>query len=82
MEADRTPGQKPVYARIAHTSFSRVVQAWPDGVGPVFQFMTTMDWVNKDSFEAAFYSEEEQDKLAENLSKLGDFLFLVSEILI
>lgn len=67
---------------VIHTSFSKVVQAWPEGGGPAFQFIATMDWENRDSFEAAFYAEEEQARLAENLKKLGDYQFLVSEILI
>lgn len=67
---------------VIRTDFARITECWPDGSLPDFRFQTTADWADRDSFEAGFRNDEAQSQLRENLKKLGDYTFMVSEILI
>ena len=70
---------------VTRTDFGRVDEQWtPDNwhAKPPYRFMTTADWPDRQSFEKSFYDIKEQAALLENLKKLADPVFLVSEILI
>lgn len=70
---------------VMRTDFARVSERWtPENfqAAPPHRFMTTADWPDRASFEKAFYDIKEQAALLENLKKLADPVFLVSEILI
>lgn len=63
---------------VVASQFHRVLQ---DGE-PVYRFMTTVDWPDRESFERGFYDPQVQANLEENLKKISDPLFLVSECLV
>lgn len=67
---------------VTHTDFARVDDSWPAETTPPYRFITTLDWPDRESFEAAFFDPEEQAALQENLKKLADPVFLISEVLI
>ena len=70
---------------VIQTDFARVDEEWtPEKwhAKPRYRFMTTAVWSDRASFEKAFYDIKEQATLLENLKKLADPIFLVSEILI
>jgi hypothetical protein len=52
------------------------------GAEPAYRFMTTVDWPDRESFEKGFYDPRVQAELDENLEKISDPLFLVSECLV
>ncbi len=52
------------------------------GTAPAYRFLTTLDWPDRDSFEKGFYDPRVQAELKENLEKISDPVFLVSECLI
>ena len=67
------------------TDFGRVDQQWtPAGMQPgaPYRFMTVADFPDRDAFERAFLTQQAQDKLREDIKKIDNPLFLVSEILI
>jgi hypothetical protein len=49
---------------------------------PAYRFMTTVDWPDRESFERGFYNPQVQTDLKENLKKISDPLFLVSECIV
>lgn len=61
--------------------FGRTIRAWPDDKVPRFRFITTIDWPDLESFEAAFYAPDVQAGLNENIKKLGEFEYSIAEIL-
>jgi len=63
------------------TDFGRVVRAWPDDAKPRFRFVTIVEWPDMASFERAFYAPDVQARLLENIKKLGEFDYSISEIL-
>ncbi|MCG8352522.1 MAG: hypothetical protein MI924_32555 [Chloroflexales bacterium] len=68
---------------VIRSDFARIEQAWPDEAhSPLYQFMTTADWPDMESFQNAFYDPAYQESLRENLKILKDPLLLISEILI
>jgi len=67
--------------RMLRTDFARVVGGWPDGAVPRFRFVTTLEWPDLAAFESAFYAPEVQAGLLENIKKLGDHEYAVTEIL-
>lgn len=67
---------------VLRTDFARVGESWPPGTTPPYRFMTTADWPDKETFEAAFYDPAEQAALKENLKLLKDPVFFISEILV
>jgi hypothetical protein len=52
------------------------------GAAPAYRFLTTLDWPDRESFEQGFYDPRVQAELKENLEKISDPVFLVSECLI
>lgn len=66
---------------VVRNEFSRIDRISPHDIVPSFRFQTIVDWPDRESFEAAFYSEQAQDKLRKDQEKLGDQIFIVSEIL-
>ena len=66
---------------VVRNEFSRIEDISPDGTLPKFRFQTIVDWPDRESFEASFYSEEAQDKLRKDQDKIGDQVFIVSELL-
>ena len=66
---------------VLRTDFSRVDEQWPGAHKPPYRFMTTVDFADRQSFEAGFLSEPAQAKLEEDLKRVADPLFLVSEVL-
>ncbi len=67
---------------VLRTDFARICESWPDGSLPPYRFQTTVDWADRASFEQGFYDEQSQAALKENLKKLGDYTFFVSELLV
>ena len=67
---------------VVRTDFARITEIWPEGSLPSYRFQTTINWPDRESFDAGFHDEAVQAKLHENLKKLGDYSFTVSEILI
>ena len=67
---------------VIRTDFARITDSWPDGSLPPYRYQTTADFPDRESFEVGFQSEESQARLNENLRKLGDYAFFVSEVLI
>lgn len=53
-----------------------------EGSEPPHRFMTTVDWPDRESFERGFYDSQVQAELKEDLKKISDWVFLVSERLI
>jgi|SRR5215208_3028899 len=52
------------------------------GADPAYRFLTMIDWPDRESFEKGFYHPRVQAELKENLEKISDPVFLVSECLI
>jgi hypothetical protein len=67
---------------VRYTDFARVVEGWPPGAPTPHRFMTTADWPDWESFQAAFYSPGAQAKLHEDVKRISDFVFYISEILV
>lgn len=67
---------------IIQTDFGLITESWPDNNAAKYRFMTTMDWPDRKSFEAGFYEEQVQVDLKENLKRLGEYTFMVSEIIV
>ena len=67
--------------QMLNTDFGRIVGAWPQDAVPRFRFVTTVEWPNMSAFEEAFYESDVQAGLRENIKKLGDFEYSISEIL-
>lgn len=67
---------------VAKVDFSRFAESWPAGTKPRHQFVTTMDWPDRASFDKAFYEEDFQTQLRGDLDMMDDPVFLVSEVLV
>ncbi len=70
---------------VVTTDFGRIDQQWtPSGMqaGVPYRFMTVADFADWESFERGFLAQDVQDKLREDIHKIHNPLFLVSEILI
>jgi hypothetical protein len=67
---------------VVRTDFARITDCWPKGSMPEFRFQTTVDWPDRNSFEEGFNNEAVQASLRENLKRLGDHSFMISEILV
>jgi hypothetical protein len=52
------------------------------GAAPTYRFLTTLDWPDRESFEKGFYDPQVQAELEENLQKISNPLFIVSECLV
>jgi len=66
---------------VLRNEFSRIDDISPDRTIPNYRFQTVVDWPDRKTFEAAFYSNAAQDKLDEDRKKIGDQVFIVSEII-
>jgi hypothetical protein len=66
---------------VVASEFHRVLADADDGA-PAYRFMTTVDWPDRESFERGFYDPQVQAGLKENMEKISDPMFLVSEQLI
>jgi hypothetical protein len=66
---------------VVRNEFSRIDDISPNGILPKYRFQTIVDWPDQETFEAAFYSDEAQEKLRSDQEKIGDQVFIVSEIL-
>ena len=66
---------------VVRSDFSLIDDISPNGAVPNYRFQTIVDWPDRDSFEAAFYNKKAQDKLRNQLGKIGDQVFIVSEVL-
>jgi hypothetical protein len=67
------------------TDFGRIDQQWiPAGIqdDAPYRFMTIMDFPDRETFEHSFLAQNVQDKLSEDLKRIHNPLFLISEILI
>jgi hypothetical protein len=67
------------------TDFGRIDQHWtPEGMqnGAPYRFMTIADFPDRETFERAFLTPEAQGDLNNDLKRIHNPLFLVSEILI
>jgi hypothetical protein len=60
------------------TSFHRIYQT-PGEAKPRYRFMTTADWADRESFENGFYDPNVQKALQQDLQRIRDAVFLVSE---
>jgi hypothetical protein len=67
---------------VIRTDFARIDGAYPDSVQAPYRFMTTADWPDRETFAKVFYAAEFQATLQENIKKIHEPLFLISEILI
>lgn len=67
---------------VVRTDFARITDCWPIGSMPSYRFQTTIEWPDRETFEASFYDETVQAKLKENLRRIGDYSFFVSDVLI
>lgn len=66
---------------VIRTDFAKVEARFPGDQPLVYRYMTTADWPDRETFERGFYNAQVQEELAENLKKIADPLFLISEIL-
>lgn len=67
---------------VGRTDFARITDCWPIGSMPGYRFQTTLEWPDRETFEISFYDETVQAKLKENLRRVGDYSFFVSDVLI
>lgn len=66
---------------VVRTDFALVTSALPGAAPARHRFMTIAEWPDRESFERAFYAPEAMAALEENLQKLADPVFMVSEVL-
>jgi len=66
---------------VVNASFGRIVEEWSSGMAGGYRFQSTVEWPDRPSFERAFYSDQAQADLKRNLEKLGDYRFIVTELL-
>jgi hypothetical protein len=66
---------------VLRSSFGRVQDQWSNHAAPDFAFHSTVEWPDRPTFERAFYDSRAQADLTRNLGKLGDYRFIVTEIL-
>ncbi len=66
---------------VIRTDFSLITRSWPKDIAPKFRFQTIVDWPDVESFEKAFFNDSAQKKLKDDNEKIGDSLYIVSEVL-
>ena len=66
---------------VIRTDFARIDHAWPPGTSPRHRFMTIAEWPDRESFEEGFYHPAIQAGLQEDVKKITDAVFMISEIL-
>jgi len=67
---------------VVRTGFARIIDRWPEGAMPDYRFQTIVEWPDRASFEAGFHDDAVQAKLEKDLERLGEYSFVVSEVLI
>ncbi|MCC6617323.1 MAG: hypothetical protein IT320_27870 [Anaerolineae bacterium] len=67
---------------VLRTDFARVDYRWPGQAQPPYRFMTIAEWPDRETFERGFYDPQVQLELEENLKKIDNPLFMISEILV
>lgn len=67
---------------VVYTDFAKIEATWPGTQDSPYTFMTIADFSSKQVFEDMFYSDRAQSKLQEDIKRIKDPLFLISEILI
>lgn len=66
---------------VERANFGRIIDQWPDHATGHYAFQSTVEWPDRVTFERAFYDEQIQADLKENLKKLGNYKFIVSEVI-
>lgn len=66
---------------VMYTDFAKIDASWPREQPSPYAYMTIADFESREIFEQSFYSEEAQIKLKEDVKRIKDPLFLVSEVL-
>lgn len=66
---------------VLRSDFALIEDISPAGVSPAYRFQTTIDWPDYESYAAAFLTEQAQADLQENQKRIGEQVFIVSEIL-
>ena len=66
---------------VVKADFGRVVDQWSRGEAAGYRFQSTVEWPDRASFERAFYDGQAQADLEKNVEKIGDYKFLVTELL-
>ena len=66
---------------VVYTDFSKIDGVWPKDKSSPYRFMTIANFESREVFEQSFYSDEAQTKLKEDVKRIKDPLFLISEIL-
>lgn len=66
---------------VLRTDFARITDRWPKNSSPDYRFQTTAEWSDRESFDGGFNEDSVQESLRENLKKLGDYEFIISEVL-
>lgn len=69
-------------AGVQYTDFARITEGWPEGTVPAHRFATTVEWPDWESFRAGFYDPAVQAKLKEDVKRIRDYVYFVSEILV
>lgn len=70
---------------VVRTDFSRADERWTaqdPHAPPPYRFMTIADWPDRESFEKSFYDPAVQAKLREDVKKIDNAVFLISEVLV
>lgn len=67
---------------VVRTDFARITECWPAAALPGYRFQTTVEWPSRESFDSGFRDEAFQAKLQQDLKRLADYAFIVSEVLI
>jgi len=67
---------------VVRTDFGRIDEAWPEGTEAPYRFVATLDWPDMESFKKGFYDPQVQADLDEDLNRMSNPVFLISEILI
>ena len=67
---------------VIRTDFSRIGATWPRDTQPAYRYITTLDWQDWQSFQKGFYAPKVQASMKQNLQKLNNPVFLISEILV
>ena len=72
---------------VLRTDFARITEAPVPGApappegSPPWRFMTIAEWDTREEFESSFYNSALQAELEENVGRIADAVFLVTEVL-
>lgn len=66
---------------VLRTDFARIDGSWPDYKSAPYRFKTEVEWPDRESFEKGFYDPAVQAKLKEDVKRITDMTFLISEVL-